>query len=149
VTFHRGFRAAGQVSLLGAEIHGELSCTGGKFLNRTDTGDGFALVAQGAKIEGSIFLNDNFLAEGRVWLRNAEIGGSLDCRKGKIINRTNDGQGITLAAIGAKIRGYVFLTNDFAAEGRVSLRNAEIGGDLDCNKGKIVNRTDDGSSTAL
>ena len=66
VFLNQGFTAEGQLSLLGAEIGGQLSCSGGSFKNRTKDGQGQALNCQSAKIKESVFLNQDFTAEGQV-----------------------------------------------------------------------------------
>ena len=56
-----GFRAAGAVRLLGAEIGGNLDCSGGTF----DHAGGNALHCDGAKVAGSVFLSDRLPRKGR------------------------------------------------------------------------------------
>jgi hypothetical protein len=99
-----GFRAAGEVWLVGAQISGNLECVGGTFLNplpkkvepsvvppRTDAGapiaapkenaenPGLALAADSAIVSGDVFLCKGFRADGQVRLVGAQIGGDLDC----------------------------------------------------------------------
>ena len=66
----------------------------------------------------------------------AEIGGNLDCKNGKFRNK--DGE--ALAADGVKVKGAVFLSDGFEAEGEVRIVGAEIGGDLVCERGKFRNK---------
>jgi hypothetical protein len=99
-----GFRAAGEVRLVGAQISGNLECDGGTFLNPlpkkvepsgvppgTDAGApaappqenpeslGIALAADSAVISGDVFLRKGFHADGQVRLLGTQIGGDLDC----------------------------------------------------------------------
>ena len=57
-----GFKAEGQVRLLGATIGGNLDCGKGQFTKA----EGNALHADGVRVEGSVFLRDCFKAEGQV-----------------------------------------------------------------------------------
>ena len=58
-----------------AKVEGALNCDGGRFKNA----EGVALDAEGAKIGGAVFLQENFRSDGRVLLRSAEIRGALKC----------------------------------------------------------------------
>jgi hypothetical protein len=136
------FCAKGRVQLRGSEIGGDLDCGGGKFQNAEIPDSGVALNADGAKVGGYVLLNNNFSAEGEVRLLNAEIVGDLNCQDGKFKNPANakvPDSGVALNAEGAKVGGYVFLRNNFSAEGEVRVFNADIGTDLDCEGGKFKN----------
>jgi len=65
-----GFKANGEVNLRGADIEGQLSCKGGKFIEP----NGKALICDSVKVEESILLSDGFKAEGEVYLTGATIG---------------------------------------------------------------------------
>src|SRR6266480_2366540 len=131
VMLRNGFKAAGQVGLVGATIAGDLDCDGGQFSNP----NGVALAADRAKIGRGIFLRNGFKAEGVVRLVGATIGGSLECDGGQFSNPN----GIALNANGAKIERNVFLRNGFKAEGMVQLGGATIDGALNCNGGQFSN----------
>jgi hypothetical protein len=88
-----------------------------------------------ARIDGSVHLNDGFLAEGEVRLLGAQIGGSLDCKGGNFENAGED----ALSCDGAKVGGDIFLRGGFAAEGGVRLLGVEIDGDLSCIGGRFKN----------
>lgn len=134
--FQTGFRAQGQVVLARAYIGGDLSCIGGRFLNRSRDGKGVALQARGAKVKGYFFLKDS-RAEGGVFLNGAEIGQDLDCRDGNFINGTCDGQGIALDAGRVEVKGNTLL--GLRAEGAVELIGARIDGQLSCAGGHFSN----------
>ena len=124
-----GFKASGEVRLLGMLIDGDLSCTGGEFSNNGQ----HALLVDRANIRGDVYLLGGFKAGGTVRLLGTQIGGNLDCRGGEL-----DGKGESaLWADGADIQGDIFLREGFKASGTVSLAGAQIGGDIDCNGGKI------------
>jgi hypothetical protein len=145
VFLRRNFSADGAVRLFGAEIGRSLDCHGGKFQNPAKVeipGSGVALDAEGAKVGGPVFLNDNFSPEGEVRLFNAEIGGNLDCGGSKFQNPAKaeiPGSGRALNAEGAKVGGSVFLNHNFLPEGEVRLFNAEIERNLDCGGSKFQN----------
>src|SRR5712692_3660291 len=145
VLLRDGFAAEGMVWLSGVEIGGNLDCDGGKFQNPAVANlaeSGRALIAEGAKVAGGVYLRNRFAAEGTVWLSGAEIGGSLDCDGGKFQNAAVAivaESGRALIADGAKVARAVYFRNGFAAEGMVRLFGAEIGGNLECDRGKFQN----------
>lgn len=128
----RGFSAEGEVRLYGAEIGGDLDCTGARLANP----GAIALTAEGAAIGGSVFLCKPFTAEGEVRFSRTKIAGVLDCSGGHFASR---GEPPALSAIGADIAGSVYLRDRFAADGEVSLFAAKIGGDLNCGDGRFSN----------
>jgi hypothetical protein len=94
VYLRHDFLAMGEVRLLGAEIGGDLDCQGSTFHNplvkKTESGKsvdvegtGNALSADSAIIKGSVFLYKGFVADGRIRLAGAQIGGQITCRGGK------------------------------------------------------------------
>ncbi len=135
VFLRNGFAAEGAVSLLGAQIGGQLGCGGGRFKNAK----GFALNAEGVAVKDSVFLHSGFAAEGEVSLSGAQIGGQLGCGGGRFTNA----RGRALNAQGVEVKGDVFLHNGFAAEGAVSLSGTQIGGQLDCAGGQFTNARGD------
>ena len=128
------FEAEGEVRLFGAEIAAALDCAGGRFTNL----NGVALNAVGAKIGGSVGLQNGFCADGEVRLISARIGGGLSCEDGTLKNA--GGRALNLE--GAKIEGWVLLrsrgvSTSFAAEGEVRLFGADIAAGLDCSGGSF------------
>ena len=75
-----GFQATGLVDLSGAEIDGQLSCAGGKFLAK-----GMALNCEAITVGADVFLRREFEAQGEVNLVGAKIDGQLDCTGGKFL----------------------------------------------------------------
>jgi sRNA-binding regulator protein Hfq len=131
VFFRNGFRAEGEVNLVGATIGGNVSCIGAQFINV----GGVALNAHMLKVEGTFFLRDGFKAQGEVNLVGATIGKTVECDGGQMINPAAN----ALNADRLKVEGGVFLRSGFKAEGEVRLLGARIGGDLDCEGGQMVN----------
>jgi hypothetical protein len=126
----------GRLSLMCANISGELTCSGAQ-LNGTDS-DHNALVAGGMKVGGSVYLDryldDPFTAAGAVWLARADIAGDLAC-DGAQLGRNC--YGIGLLAEGMKVGGEVFLREGFTTDGAVRLLGADITGDLSCRAARL------------
>ena len=131
VHLRNGFSTESGVRLLGADIGGNLDCTGGKFRNAGKD----ALVANELTTKGSVNLRDGFSAEGGVRLLGADIGGNLDCTGGKFRNADED----ALAADCLTTKGDVHLCEGFSAVGEVRLMSADIGRNLNCGGGKFHN----------
>jgi len=87
-------------------------------------------------VKGSVFLRYGFHGA-EVSLNGAQIGGNLECGGAKFINHMN----IALNGEGLNVRGDVFLTNGYHAEGEVRLLGAQIGGNLQCDGGTLINPT--------
>jgi hypothetical protein len=94
-------------------------------------------------VKGSIYLRNEFYAEGEVRLLNAHIGGDLNCRNGTFHNpqdSTTSRAGFALTADRARIDGSTLLNRGFHSDGMVSLSNAAIGGNLECRAGEFNGR---------
>jgi hypothetical protein len=138
-----GFRATGEVRMLGVEITGALDCSGATLVN--EKGD--ALSLDRAQIGASVFLNvpegggDGFRAAGAVRMLGARIAGDLSCRNATLANE----DGVALWLDGAQIGGSVFLDapeeggDGFRATGEVRMPGAQIRGDLSCSGATLVN----------
>jgi len=124
-----GFRAEGEVRLLGAQVSGNLDCGNSVFMNPS----GDALSADRVNVKGDVFLDDGFRAEGVVRLSGAQIGGTLDCEKGAFTNSSKK----ALNASGIRVKGNIFLRDGFRAEGEVRLAGAQIEGDFVCIGSRI------------
>ncbi len=132
VLLRRGFRANGEVCLLGAEIGAQLNCSKGEFANS----EGDALKGDGMRVGGTVFLSEGFKAEGDVRLAGAEIGTNLECESGEFVNP--DGE--ALNGDGMKVGGDVYLCGGFKARGEVRLVGAVVRGDVNCGGGKFANK---------
>ncbi len=93
------------------------------------------LVGDGIRVRGDLNLSEGFRSDGEVRLLGADIGGNLDCGKGKFMNPGRT----ALSADRMKVAGTVSLSNGFSADGEVRLAGAEIGVDFSCVGGKFVN----------
>jgi hypothetical protein len=145
VFLRAAFTAEGEVRLLGAQIGGDLDCSGGVFRNppQKDVPEsGKALNADGINVRGNVFLRRGFTSEGEVRLLGAQIGGDLDCHGGHFKNPPKGNlpeSGKALYADGVNVRGGVILREGFTAEGEVRFLSAQIGAVLDCSGGKFKN----------
>jgi hypothetical protein len=131
--------ASGAIRLSGADIAGQLVCSGAK-LNGCDSG-GNALVADGIKV-GGLFLNDEFTASGAIRLTAADIAVQLVFRGAKLNGRDDDGDALVADAI--KVGGGLFVDEDFAASGVISLMAADVAVQLVFRGAKLNGRDDDG-----
>ena len=139
-----GSTLTGPLQLVGADIGGELICTGAK-LNGRDH-DGNAMVAGSMKTGGTVRLDGAFTAAGAVRLVGADIGGHLNCSGAKLNGKNDDGN--ALAADGLKVGGSVFLDGAFTAAGAVRLGDADIHGQLICHGAKLNGKNNDGNALA-
>jgi predicted acyltransferase (DUF342 family) len=135
VFLRNGFTAAGAISLLGADITGNLECDGAVF-NGTDT-SGNALLADGLKVLHSVLLRNEFTTAGAVRLLGADITGNLEC-DGAVFNGT-DTSGNTVVADNLKVGHDALFRNGFTTAGAISLLGADITGNLECD-GATLNR---------
>jgi hypothetical protein len=108
------------------------------------------LQGQGLTVEGDILLSDGFQAVGIVSLKDATIGGALNCNDGQFFYPGGqfiklDAQALNLE--GARI-GAVYLRK-VRAEGGVRLFGATIAGNLDCDEGQFINAIPKGQALSL
>lgn len=83
--------------------------------------------------DGSLFLRDKFKAAGEVRLLGAQIGGDLSCAGGQFEVK----DGVALWADGVVVKGSVFLENGFNVTGEVRLLGPQIDGNLSCVGGQF------------
>ncbi|WP_203923469.1 hypothetical protein [Rugosimonospora africana] len=156
VFLRRGFDAAGAgetgtVNLSGAQIGGQLDCSGAQIQNQS----GPALNGDCLQVEHGMYLHNGFEAVGTggggaVRLLGAHIGVQLTCRGAKIRN----GSGPALAADRAHIDGSVNVGDGFEANGAgqygaVRLPGVQIGGRLGLSLNGVQNESDPQSRLLL
>ena len=127
-----GFKSEGQFWLRSATIGGALVCTDGQFLNR----QGFALLAEDAKIGGPLFMNGGFRAEGQVQLLNATITENFECNGGAFFNE----KGLALNSVNVTFHGNVRCGYGFTSIGQVDFGGATIKGTADFSGGSFTNK---------
>ncbi len=93
-----------------------------------------SIMADGIKVEGGVFLRDNFKANGEVSFIGADIRGEFDCTDSEFINQG----GRAISADRMNVKGAVFLKNGFKANGVVGFLGAVIGRDFICNNGEFI-----------
>jgi hypothetical protein len=138
-----GFTTAGAVSLLGADITGNLECDGAT-LNRAGP-KRLALVADSLKVSGAILFRNGFTtAVGGISLIGADIAGNVDL-SGAALNGT-DTDDNALVADNLKVGHDALLRDGFTAAGAISLLGATITGDLDFNGAELGGANEAGSA---
>lgn len=130
VFLNKGFGATGEVRLVGADVTGELCCTGGSFANP----GGIAFDATRLRAE-DVFLDRGFTARGVVAVVGAHLTRQLNCTSGSFESRN----GPALDADGLQCEGEVFLDRGFSATGEVRLMGAQIRNELNCTGGRFEN----------
>ena len=127
----RDFHSKGQVRLVGAEIDGELCCTGGTFENPAGT----AVNATRVHADDA-YLDAGFVAHGEVRLTGGKLERQLCCSSGSFDNAG----GYALDADGLICDGDVFLNDKFHANGSVRLIGATVKRELNCTGGTFDNQ---------
>jgi hypothetical protein len=127
-----GFKAEGEVRLLGAKISGNLDCGNARF---AASGSKNALNADRIEVTGNVVLDDGFKAQGEVRLLGAKISGNLECSNASF---AASGSGDSVSTDGIEVNGDVFFCDGFRAEGQVRLLGAKIGGGFYCMKVSLV-----------
>lgn len=127
----RGFKAAGTVNLIGAQIDGDLDCDDGMF----EAEKSFSLSIVDAVIKGNLNLAGAFIATREVSLIGAQINGDLNCHGAKFAGVG----GSAISADRVSVKGNVFLDETCQATGEVSLAGALIGGDVVCSGSRFKN----------
>ena len=137
-----GSTLTGPLQVLGADITGQLICGGAKLTGHNN--DGYALVGDGMKVGGDVFLGQEFTAAGAIWLPGADITGQLNCGGAKLTGQDNDGN--ALVGDRMKVGGSVFLHQEFTAAGAIWLPGADITGQLNCGGAKLTGHNNDGNA---
>jgi uncharacterized protein YjbI with pentapeptide repeats len=126
------FTAAG-VLLSGAHIGGTLDCTGARLLSAEQVNadnKNYCLRGSGLEVDGDLIF-DKCTAEGNgIRLSDAHIAGELLCHGTRLYGADNGGN--ALRANDLKVGSNVLFLNGFTADGgKISLKQAVIGGNLD------------------
>lgn len=149
------FKSEGEVKFSGAQIGGQLKCSGAKFNEPTEinldipSDPKCAFIAQGLRLAGPLFMDDGFEAVGEINLFNARIEGNLDCTNGSFKNANRTALSLERARIDGDVFMSGLLNNNrvvitenckrFIANGEVNLCGANINGQLNCKNGFFEN----------
>jgi hypothetical protein len=126
---------AGPLRCTCADISGGLNCRGANF-TRADS-NGSAIIAEGMRVGGDVYLDGGFTAAGAIQLRNVAIGGLLSCHGASLTGSDSDGS--CLMAQGLRSGGSVFLDGGFTATaGAVRFHSAAISGVLHCRGAQLT-----------
>ena len=134
VYLDRKFRATATVRLVGANITGELCCTGGTFDNPSD----LALHAERI-VADDVYLDRGFEAHGEVRFTDADVKRQFNASRSMMENPA----GYALDADGLHCGGEVYLNEGFRSSGAVRLVGAQIKGELNCSGGSFENHDGD------
>jgi hypothetical protein len=118
------FTAQGEVNLGGAVVSGNLDCSGCRFSNVdiTKNVNITAIDAIHIKVGNNIFMKKCFMAEGKIRISGATVGGDLDFYKGKFEHP----KGTAIECKGMTVSGTIYLHDVLSLNGKVDLRGARI-----------------------
>jgi hypothetical protein len=152
VDLDQAITEGGAVRLLGADIGGQLTCTGAQ-LNGVDK-HGLALAADGIRAGGDVYFGQSgyalcegtkaagdaspgpqFTAAGAVRLPGADIRGQLSCRGAQL--QGADVCGDALRLDGMTVSGDVYLDKEFTAVDTVRLNGSNIAGTLRFGRARL------------
>ncbi len=118
-----GFRANGEVFVIGSQIGGDLDCGGGEFNNpaiANTTIGGRALSAHRISVGGNVFIRGGFSPKGEVSFSGASIEGNLEGTSAKFQGELN--------LESATVKGALMLSSLTEPENlKLTLTNASIG----------------------
>jgi hypothetical protein len=121
----------GEVRIMGAKIARNLEFNSTR-ISKADP----ALLMDGARIEGSLFLREGFTCAGEIRMLNAEIAGDFGCTNAVL---TAPNRALSMDKL--IVRGGVALSLGFQCDGAVIFQGGQIHGDFDC-KSAVLNKTD-------
>ena len=134
---NQGFWSAAAVRLIDAEITGELNCSGATLADGGPSD--VALIADGVKVGGDVYLDQGFAPNGVVRLPGADITGELTMRGAQLSRPGPDG--VALLAEGIKVGGDVYLEryeqDDFLSNGTLFVKQAHVGRSLSLQGAKL------------
>jgi len=135
LALNAGCRIAEELRLQQAHIGGDLNCA--RLVLSSEDGDRVGrrpLQADGLRVAGSVRLTEGFEASGEVRFVGARVRGDWLASRAHLTGPVDSGGARRTALLLDRIHvgGDLRLDEGFAAAGRVSLRRARVGGDLDC-----------------
>jgi hypothetical protein len=121
VLMERSSTSAGAVRLSGADIGGDLICRGAHLTGQDLAGN--ALIANGVKVGGDVYLDGEFATTGTILLRSARIGGGVGLFPAVLADQDH----VALNAAGAQITGQLVWRPAKEVSGQVNLEGATVG----------------------
>lgn len=109
------------------KIGGNLDFGGSKIHAISKSRDDMAIAAGKVNVGGSIYLDNEFKAEGEVMLNDAIIGRNLVLNQGLIENKGD----FTLSAVQMKVNGSIKM-NKFKSCGEIKINYSVVGGNIEC-----------------
>lgn len=88
-----------------------------------------SIIADAAKIGGSVFMRNGFVAKGAALFIRANIGGNFDCSRGTFDNPN----AATLVCDGVTVGNAIFLRRGFSSNGAARFVNAKAGTQFACD----------------
>ncbi len=143
VQFRDGFEAHGVIRFDDSEIGGHFDCSDGKFYagydaSRAQYADRWdrsmrAIKCHRLNLKGSLYLRGSE-STGELSFSGAQIGGDIDCRSARVA-RAGNGDETALRFTRVEAGGNIYLSQGFAADGKVQLNGARVRGNIDCRGG--------------
>lgn len=119
------FTARGKVDLTGARIAGKLDLTGARISNQKADGNGCALIARRATIQGDLRFDD-FEAKGLTELAGASIGNELLCKNARFLNSKRSAIYANDLEVGDNLK-----LHDTQADGDLRFERVDVRGSLE------------------
>jgi hypothetical protein len=132
----------GTLTLAGATITGDLSLEESELNGRNDHGS--ALVADGLRVNGNVFMNRLKVADGGIRLQGATITGQLNLREAELNGKNTDGN--ALFADGLQVNGDVVMGKLKVADGALRLISATITGQLSLKEADLNGKNTHGNA---
>jgi hypothetical protein len=133
-------RSSARLELIGAQVEGDLDCSGAKLApTKNDSPDlakhfaGVAFTADRATIGGAVLMHEGFESSGEVRMVNTSIRSDLICYGAKFTTSK-----CALSMWRAEIGGAVYFERGFESSGTVSLSNAKVEGMVSCSGMKVT-----------
>lgn len=134
---NKTFEAQGCISLSGAQVGGDLNCRGAHLSSPPGDSNfncGIVLNASAAQVTGTVYLDEDFAADGQVNFNQCKVGKGVSCVKGSFSNPAST----ALDLESAEITGPVMLKSA-KVEGEARFYGAQIHGDLEGVGAQIIN----------
>lgn len=149
VVLGEGTTVKGGISIKNAVIRGDFVCTG---LKLHSTLDEPALLADGVRVGGSVFLDRGFVCRGGVQMCGAAVQGHLELSGGRFFSRIAPGaspplsfrraarEGAAFVGDLSRVEGNVRMEGGFHAQGGVSFQGTQVRGSILATSAKCAYR---------